>query len=147
MKTRRFGLVILLAGSLLAALGLLLNPHRNAYASEPLAAVTRRQTDNLSASDASCLTELHSTASISFTPAYTTYLPLISRPFVPAGIYGRVTYQGAPVTNTQVELWRCDYNGTNWICSSLTALTTTTDLDGHYQFTSAPACKSIKNTA
>gem|GEM_PF-3648661 len=142
MKTRRFGLVILLAGSLLAALGLLLNPNRNAYASEQLDAVDHRQSDYLSASDASRLTELHSTASISFTPAYTTYLPLISRPFVPAGIYGRITYQGAPVTNTQVELWRCDYNGTNWICSSLNVLTTTTDLDGRYQFTSAPSLQA-----
>jgi hypothetical protein len=139
MKTRRIGLAVLLAGSLLAALGLLLNPSLDVHASEQLDAVDHRQADYLSASDASPRAELHSTVSISVTPAYTTYLPLISRPFVPTGIYGHITYQGSPVTNTQVELWRCDYNGTNWICSSLNALTTTTDLDGYYQFTSAPS--------
>ena len=139
MHTQRLGWLIILVGSLLAIMTLLLTPNFNAYAREPLNTAHSRPAFN----EARWL-ELRQTAGITFTPAYTAHLPLISnfysRP--PAGIYGRITYQGTPVTNTQVELWRCDYQSTYWICSSLNKLLTTTNETGQYQFTTAASLQA-----
>ncbi len=41
------------------------------------------------------------------------------------------------MTNTQVALWRCDYQNASWTCSSLNRIFTTTDEIGQYQFTTA----------
>ena len=140
MKTRRLSLLILFVGSLLTALGLLLNPNLNVYASEGTNAPHQSRIDSILTTTDSRFAEFRYTTSISFTPAYTAYLPLISTP--PAGIYGRITYQGLPVTNTQVELWRCDYQGTYWQCSSQNRQFTSTDQTGRYQFTAAPSLQA-----
>ncbi len=140
MKTRRLGLLILFVSGLLTILGLLLKPDLNAYASEWINATHNSRINYIPAANDSRFTALRYTTSISFTPAYTAYLPLISLP--PVGIYGRITYQGLPVTNTQVELWRCDYQGTYWQCSSLNRQFTSTDQAGRYQFTAAPSLQA-----
>ena len=132
MKTRRLGWLLLVVGSMLAVLGLLLRPNFSASASGRLAAYVSN------ADDAHPMT-LRRTVEISFTPAYTAYLPFISnvRPTPLAGIYGQIRYQGTPVTNTEVQLQRCDNQGTYWQCSSLNRQFTTTDQSGRYQFTAA----------
>ena len=70
------------------------------------------------------------TTNITFTPAFTTYLPLVVN--LPAGIYGRVTYQGNPIGGIELTL--------QWFVASdfYTVLTTTTQSDGSYMFTNAP---------
>ena len=140
MKTRRLGWLLLVVGSMLAVLGLLLRPNFSASASGRLAAYVSN------ADDAHPMT-LRRTVEISFTPAYTAYLPFISnvRPTPLAGIYGQIRYQGTPVTNTEVQLQRCDNQGTYWQCSSLNRQFTTTDQSGRYQFTAAASCKTIKS--
>lgn len=59
------------------------------------------------------------------------YLPLTMRlaPAQPQGIYGRVTYAGAPAAGIPLALRRFD-PGAGWT----TALTTTTDSEGKYRF-------------
>jgi hypothetical protein len=67
-----------------------------------------------------------------------TVAPLLSTDTVtPAGIYGQVTYQGNPIEGISLKLYRCDYTGAYWLCSTL--LYTDTQSDGSYQFTGAPS--------
>lgn len=137
MHAQRLGWLILFVSSLLMAVVLLLKPNFSAYAREPINPVPSRLT----------VTEAHpadlrSTADITFTPAYTAYLPFISNPKPPAGIYGRITYQGVPVTHTQVALWRCDYENAAWLCRSTNRIFTTTDETGQYQFTTAASLQA-----
>ncbi len=59
---------------------------------------------------------------------------------MPAGIYGQVTYQGDPISDIGVDLYRCFNMGNYWACPSTYAQYTTTLMDGSYQF---PAAFSI----
>lgn len=73
------------------------------------------------------------TADITFTPAFTAYLPVIvnSPPSIP-GIYGQATYQGTPIGGIELTLQQ-HING-----SFYPVLTTTTQSDGRYLFTNVP---------
>ncbi len=83
--------------------------------------------------------KLEHTADLTSTPAYTAYLPLIRYfvPRVPAGIYGQITYQGDPMSDIQIGLFHCNYNGVYWGCPMDDTQYTTTFSDGSYQFTAA----------
>ncbi len=82
---------------------------------------------------------LSHTADITFTPAFTSYLPLIAKP--PAGIFGKVTYQGAPASGAWIQVWHCNVVSTGWACLEAPQYTTSGP-DGIYQFTTAPTLGS-----
>ncbi len=81
--------------------------------------------------------KLGHTVDLTFTAAFTVYLPLIRNtvPRVPAGIYGQITYQGDPIGDIQVGLSHCNNNGSYWACPSADTQYTKTFSDGSYQFT------------
>lgn len=82
------------------------------------------------------------TGDITFTPAYTAYLPLILNVFPPppAGIYGTVTYQGIPIDGLEIELQLCNPTTYGRVCSSTRH--TTTQWGGRYQFMTAASLGS-----
>jgi hypothetical protein len=82
------------------------------------------------------------TADITFTPAYTAYVPVVINtvPLQPAGIYGQVTYQGAPIDGQEILLQLCNHSGNSWTCSAKD--TFFTQSGGYYQFTTAASLGS-----
>lgn len=72
-------------------------------------------------------------------PIWYTYLPLVSKPLPPlTGIYGRVTYLGAPASGHQVTLQLCNrLTALNWTCPVNQSQSVSTQIDGSYQFTTA----------
>jgi len=80
---------------------------------------------------------LRSTTDITFTSAFTVYLPIVSSP--PPGIFGRVTYQGSAIggISLTLQLWEA--------FSSVAVLTTTTQPDGRYLFTDVPGLEIGKS--
>jgi hypothetical protein len=104
--------------------------------------------NDLSSGSATTLAEgttvLAHTAGITFTPAYTAYLPSIVnfQPQPLAGIYGRVTYQGAPIDNVEIRLLLWTHYAGGWASSSGDTLYTSAQAGGHYQFTTARSLDS-----
>jgi hypothetical protein len=74
------------------------------------------------------LTDLGHTSSITFTPAFTVYLPSVLK--MTPGIYGKVTYQGLPISGVSVQLLDNLYTKVS---------TVTTQSDGSYLFASVPS--------
>ncbi len=70
---------------------------------------------------------------ITFTPSFSTYLPLISVPELTGNITGQITYQGVPIGGISVTLFLW-YNPTSYIRFR----TATSQSDGIYQFTAVP---------
>lgn len=73
-------------------------------------------------------------------PTWYTYLPLVLRPLPPpTGINGQVTYQGNLMSGIQVVLNHCYNMGIYWACPVTESRSTSTRLDGFYEFTMAPS--------
>jgi hypothetical protein len=143
MKPRTFFQLMLIVGALsLAFAWVLIMPTPDARAGTP-GAVSAVTLNPASALEHQAETvRLGYTADITFTPAYTTYLPLIVNVFPPppAGIYGTVTYQGIPIDGLGIELLLCNPTTTGRSC--LWTLHTTTQWGGRYQFLTAASLGS-----
>lgn len=92
------------------------------------------------------LSPLTHTADITFTPAYTAYLPSVSNFYTPplAGIYGHVTYQGVPMDAVEIRLQLWTHYASGWQSSSSDDRYTTTGVSGLYQFTTAASLGTDK---
>jgi len=156
MKTKQFGWLMLIVGTTLVFVWLVIAPALGARAHET-ASVSAVTLDLSSAPIRQVKTVgLTRTTDITFTLAYTAYLPLVSnvRPLQPAGIYGQVTYQGTPIDGLEIQLLLWNHVGGGWTSSSGDTLYAATQAGGQYQFTAASSLGSdqkytvaFKNTA
>lgn len=131
MKTRQLTWLLLSLAAVLALLWLInLPPARSA------AAVS---TGSLPPAEPQMLAH---TKDITFTPAYTAYLPSLANaaPLQPAGIYGHVTYEGLPLDGVPINLQYCTDYITYWSC--YTADTFVTQAGGLYRFMDAATLSS-----
>lgn len=128
MKTRRLGLLVFIAGGMMLLVWLMVAPNISAHATNLLSFASPALDSHTHPARNSQATRLVYTADITFTPAFTTYLPLISRPI--ASISGQITYQGVPIDGITVSLFRGP--------DSIHLLTTTTQANGVYQFLGVP---------
>ena len=137
MIKQRVGELALIIGCMTALAWLALVPRLEAQSLANV--VTSPSASALVVTQAAESPALVHTAEITFTPAFTTYLPLVSSFIVlpPAGIHGQVTYQGAPITNVEIQLILWHKTGNGWASSSGDTLYTSTDADGRYQFATA----------
>ncbi len=144
MKTRRLCVFVFIVSSIIVFLALRVEPTASARASDAANFSTSKIDRQTLFTHRSQSVDLSYTADITFTPAFTTHLPLISNfiPRPPAGIYGQITYEGIPIGGIELKLNRCFRVGTDtdWSCFGAYAQYTSTLADGSYQF---PAASSL----
>ena len=138
MKIQRISLIAAIIGGVILIWMAMVLPTATHIAAAPITIpISGAASDAAIANEQS--SSLGHTVGITFTPAFTSYLPILSN-FIPgthAGIYGKVTYQGSAVGGIELTLYRCNYNGTYWSCPGAQAQYTSTLADGSYQFTTA----------
>ncbi len=143
MKQQQSSWLLMVIGSVMLLVGLAIAPGSNAQANELSAETARAHVAPLVVQKAKTA-GLAYTADITFTPAFTAYLPLVSNYLVlpPAGIYGQITYQGAPLDGVEIQLVLWHKAGNSWFSNSWETLYALTQLGGRYQFTTAVSLNS-----